>query len=1186
MNELLQFVSGPLPGTVLPAKYDLTLVALSYVVASFAAYTAIDLAGRVSEFRAEPRRAAAWLAGGAFAMGAGIWSMHFVAMLAFQLPVPVRYEPWTTFASMVAAIVTSAFALHIVTRGALSWRRLLIGGAVMGAGIGTMHYTGMAAMRLDALVMYYIGPWLLSIVNAIVCSTVAIWLVFRLGGSGTRNKMLAALVMGVAISGMHYTGMYATVCVSSAQTAQAAFGLDPVPLAATIATVTLGIMAVALTVSFQSQLMSRTLGQQNALLKVEIEQRRRAEAKLQSHRVNLQEMVDRRTQELTQANLELRGSEARFRTTFDSAPVGIMHTSVEDDRILLANARLSQMLGYTSEELRGLKTDDFLHPDQAGEDWPSYREKMLQGEMDNFSSERRYVRKDGSALWVCRTVSLARDPAGRPLYFIRLVEDIHERTLMARRRAVEHAVTQVLAESTTEEEAMQLVLRTIGQALGWACGIHWRWDETAQLLRCAEAWPADDKVVAEFIAAGRENPNEAPAWLGAAPGTTAGGVVRRVWFSGAPVWFPDVMQQPDFRRGPMAAKAGLRSAFGFPILAAMQPLGVMEFYSREIEQPDEALLQMVRAIGSQIGQFTQRKRAEEKVLRLAQFDTVTGLPNRNLFNDRLGLMLSQARRNGWSLGILFVDLDRFKAVNDSYGHAAGDLLLRQVAARLKGCLRDTDVVGRLSGDEFALVLNLAKAEDAGLIAQKILGSLAAPFNLDGQQSYISASIGIALFPSDGTQPDTLVKNADIAMYRAKEQGRNGYQFYLPQMNERLMQRLGLETRLRSALERKEFVLHYQPKVSLDTGAITGFEGLLRWRQGDTLVPPAEFIPILEETNLIVPVGEWVLRSACDQLMRWREQGVAARPVAVNLSARQFQRRNLAAVIGQILRETGVPPDLVELELTETLLMSDAEEAVQTLRTLKSLGVRLAIDDFGTGYSSLAYLRRFPLDSLKIDRAFIRDVASKADAAVIAQTIISLAHGLKLKVVAEGVESEAQLDFLSNRGCDEIQGYYFAPPQSAEDCTRALTEDRRLRRTQSEVAPDLPTLLLVDDDEHDQELLERTFAAAGFRVLTANGPRAGLGLLARHGAAIVVSDQRMPEMTGIEFLGRVRKLYAGTLCMIISSASDAATLAKAVHNAGIHKLLSKDWDPARLRAEVLETYRLQSARPGSRRLGHE
>ena len=301
MNDLLLFVTGPLPGSALPATYDMGLVVLSYLVASLAAYTAIDLAGRVSEFRAEPRRAAAWLTCGAFAMGAGIWSMHFVAMLAYQLPVPVRYEPWTTAASMVAAIVTSGFAMYIVTRGTLSWRRLLISGAMMGAGIGTMHYTGMAAVRLDAVVMYYIAPWLLSIVNAIVCSTIALWLVFRLGGTGLLGKVLAALVMGVAIAGMHYTGMYAAVCVSTGQTAAAGVGLDPAPLAAAIAVVTLLIMTMALTVSLQSQLMSRTLREQNELLRREVGQRRSAETELQHHRDNLQALVEQRTRELKEA---------------------------------------------------------------------------------------------------------------------------------------------------------------------------------------------------------------------------------------------------------------------------------------------------------------------------------------------------------------------------------------------------------------------------------------------------------------------------------------------------------------------------------------------------------------------------------------------------------------------------------------------------------------------------------------------------------------------------------------------------------------------------------------------------------------------------------------------------------------------------------------------------------------------
>jgi diguanylate cyclase (GGDEF)-like protein/PAS domain S-box-containing protein len=994
-------------------------------------------------------------------------------------------------------------------------------------------------------------------------------------------------------------------------------------------------------------------------------------------------------------------SEERFRATFDSAPLGIMHTSIDGDRILHANAKLCEMLGYTHEELLGMTTDSFIHPDFVGKDRPKYRESMLKGEAGSFSSERLYVRKAGSTLWVNRIVSLARDATGKPLYFIRIIEDITERKRgeveraqfaaivessddaiisrdmdrkvltwnaaaermfgytaievvgqpsslivppdreaevapkrvllsrgqsvppydtvrlakdgrrinvsvtqspikdaggriigvslvfrditeriqAARRRAMEHAVTQVLAESASVDEAMPLILQTICQGLKWACGAYWKWDATTELLHCSQSWHVDAEGVAEFIAATKERPNEAPAWHGAAPGTDTGGVVRRVWFSGAPAWFRDVMQQPDFRRGPTAAKAGLHSAFGFPILSGAQPLGVMEFYSYEIRQPDEALLQMVRAIGSQIGQFLQRKNAEDKLAQLAQFDTVTGLPNRYLFHDRLGLMLTQARRNNWLIGTLFVDLDRFKAVNDTYGHAAGDKLLHQVAARLKECVRGADTVGRLSGDEFAVVLsNLAMAEDAGLVAQKIVSALAAPFDLGGHQAYISASIGIALYPADGDNPDTLIKNADTAMYRAKQQGRNGYQFYLPEMNERLMQRVQLEAHLRGALERGEYLLHYQPKADLATGAITGFEALLRWRHGELTVSPAEFIPILEDTGLIVPVGEWVLRSVCEQIKRWEQQGVPVRPVAVNLSARQFQRENLAAVVGRVLEEAGVRPDLLELELTETLLMSDAGEAVQTLHQFKSLGVRLAMDDFGTGYSSLAYLKSFPLDALKIDRAFIRDVVSDPDDAAITIAIISLAHNLKLKVVAEGVETEEQLQFLRLHGCDEMQGFYFARPLPVEECTRALIEDRRLQHRQPGAVPDSPLLLLVDDNEKDQLLLQRTLAAEGFRVLTANSARAGLDLLTRHSADIVVSDQDMPEMTGVEFLSKVKKLYPKAVLVVVSGVNDTRTFMDAINHAGIHKFLSKNWESDRLRAEVREAYQQRAGGP--------
>ena len=443
--------------------------------------------------------------------------------------------------------------------------------------------------------------------------------------------------------------------------------------------------------------------------------------------------------------------------------------------------------------------------------------------------------------------------------------------------------------------------------------------------------------------------------------------------------------------------------------------------------------------------ITASKEAEQRLAYLAQFDPLTGLPNRDLFKDRLEQTLAQARRNDWLVGVVLVNLDRFKMVNDTLGIAAGDALLGQAAQRLGETLRGGDTAARLSGDEFAIALSsLARADDAAIAAQKVLDALGRPFEVGGRQVYVPASVGVALYPEDGAAGDVLLKNANAAKDRVKEQGGNGYQFYLPEMNERTAQRLQLETALRGALERREFDLHYQPKASLATGAITGFEALLRWTQSDRrLASPARFVPILEDTGLIMPVGDWVLSTACAQIKAWKRNGLGSRSVAVNLSARQFQRPGLDATIARLIEETEIDPRQLELELTETLLMRDAEQAIRVLRTLKSYGVRISVDDFGTGYSSLAYLKRFPLDALKIDRAFVHDVNNDPDDAAITIAIINLAHSLKLKVIAEGVETQAQLDFLREHGCDEIQGYLFARPVPAAECTQLLSAGRRL-----------------------------------------------------------------------------------------------------------------------------------------------
>jgi diguanylate cyclase (GGDEF)-like protein len=390
---------------------------------------------------------------------------------------------------------------------------------------------------------------------------------------------------------------------------------------------------------------------------------------------------------------------------------------------------------------------------------------------------------------------------------------------------------------------------------------------------------------------------------------------------------------------------------------------------------------------------------------------------------------------------MLIDLDRFKFVNDSMGHRAGDVLLMTIAARLRSALPDMDTVARLSGDEFVLILTEHDDEKlAPEIVQRLMEAVAQPVMLGSKEFFVTCSIGIAVYPTDGAGPDSLVEHADIAMYRAKKLGRNNFQFYTPAMNEEALERVRIESALRSALERNEFVLHYQPQVNLVTGKIVGMEALIRWQHPELgVVAPSRFISVAEETGLIVPIGAWVMRTACQQNKLWHDAGLGELRVAVNLSARQFGAPHLLADVTEVLAQTGLAADFLEIELTESLFMSDITLAVEVLHGLKSLGVKLSIDDFGTGYSSLSYLSRFPIDVLKIDRSFVSDIARDASDAAIVASIISLAHNLKLSVIAEGVETAEQLDYLFRHGCDEMQGYYFSRPLAAPEFEQLLRQ---------------------------------------------------------------------------------------------------------------------------------------------------
>ena len=670
--------------------YNYWLVALSVVVAVFVSYTALNLSSRVSSANQRPARL--WLTGGAVAMGCGIWSMHFVGMLAFSLPIGLSYDVGITLASLAIAIAISGFALSIASPPKISLRRRAAGAVAMGLGICAMHYSGMSAIQILPMITY--EPWLLvaSGLIAIGASFVALWLFSLLRVVSSWRMQLvrlgAALVMGFAISGMHYTGMAAS---RFAPGSWCVGGIAPNNdwLAITIAVLALAILTITtILLVYDSHLDSKTR---------------------------------RHNEQLEQANAQL-----------------------------------------------------------------------------------------------------------------------------------QHVATH---------------------------------------------------------------------------------------------------------------------------------------------------------------------------------DALTGLPNRLLLADRLDQAIARAERRGQRFALIVVDLDRFKSINDSLGHLAGDELLKEVARRLTRVSRKADTLARLGGDEFVLLLNeIDNPRDAEAVAIKVLADLAQPVVISNLDLHISASLGISVSPDDGTDSETLLQHADAAMYHAKKSGRNAYQFFAPAMNAFARERLELENGLRRALDQREFVLHYQPKVDVRTGRIDSAEALVRWRHPKRgLIAPAQFIPLAEETGLILPLGEWVIREACRQAFAWQAAGLRPLRVAVNLSAQQFRQKNLVDLVRGALTAARLPAQYLELELTESAVMEDAEQSISVLRELSELGVRISVDDFGTGYSSLSYLRRLPLDKLKIDRAFIREVVTSRDDAEIVRAIVSLAHALRLQVIAEGVETPDQLEFLNSLGCDQYQGFHFSAP---------------------------------------------------------------------------------------------------------------------------------------------------------------
>ena len=584
-------------------------------------------------------------------------------------------------------------------------------------------------------------------------------------------------------------------------------------------------------------------------------------------------------------------------------------------------------------------------------------------------------------------------------------------------------------------------------------------------------------------------------------------------------------------------------------------------------------------ISTSVRDITERKRYEAQLEHQANHDELTGLPNRNLLMDRLNQALLYAERHQRQVAVLFIDLDHFKFINDSLGHNVGDQLLKNVAKRLNACCRSNDTVACQGGDDFIIVLSdLVEGEDAAIVAKKIHIAVNQPVEIDAQIFEVSCSIGISIHPKDGKDALTMLKNAELAMFRAKEQGRSTFQFFTEELNARVVARMTMERSLRRALENEELALHYQPQVDLVTGRINGVEALLRWFSPDLgMVSPAQFIPLAEETGLIIPIGEWVLKTAAMQNKQWQDAGLLPLTMGVNLSPRQFWYPGLIKTVSEILHDSGIDPRYLDLEITEGLVMRDVESALSMLHELKEMGVQLSMDDFGTGYSSLSHLKRFPFDKLKMDISFVRELTSDPGSAAIAKTIIAMAHNLNLRVIAEGVETEGQLSFLRAQGCDDMQGYYFSRPVPAAEVEQLLREGRHLSFPKKESAPHEKTLLIVDDEPLVLAAIERALSDNGYRILSTTNASQGFELLATNQVGVVLCDQRMPGMSGLEFLSRVKDLYPQTIRIALSGFADTEMVTGAINQGDIYKFITKPIDYQLLRQDIVNSFkRFESA----------
>lgn len=933
LTPYLQFVSSP-PDTRLLyiGVYDPWLVLLSVLIAIFAAYAALDVATRIAS--SSSRAQVAWWTGvGALAMGGGTWAMHFIGMLAISLPCSVSYDRDITLISILPGILASAVALRVISRSTISLRVLLVGSVLLGMGIGTMHYTGMAAYRLDGLVRYDPTLFSVSLIVAVLLAFLALWIRFGLRGHMPSRwlALMSAVVMGGAVSGMHYTAMAAAYFISDGRPDIVDSGLSANFLATWVGILTALLIGLVLVTTMAWR-------QRDLAVRLQI-------------------------------------SEQRIRRILDTTQEGFLMTDLEH-RLIQVNPAFAQLLGGLPEDFIGRPLYEFV--DAANH--AILREqgiKRARGEQSIYEIE--LTRRDGGRVPCQFSATPISDETGARAGSFALVSDLTSR------RAHEAYVRQVVAMFESTAEGVMLTdlkgrIVSVNPAFTDVTGY-----TEAEAMGKNPSFLHSGRHDASFYQAMWAELNATGHWQGELWNRRKNGEVYPEWLT----------------------VSAVRDADG--------------------------------SVQSYVGVFSDIshiKRSEAELERLAHYDPLTGLPNRILLHAQLNHALDRAARHQERLAIMVLDLDGFKTVNDSLGHPAGDLLLQTIAGRLQQLLRREDTVARMGGDEFAVIVEAIG--NPGLIAEKIIQAVSEPVSLDGHSALVTVSVGIAIFPDDGGDTTSLLQAADMAMYASKQAGRNTSRFHHPDMTRAARQRLIIEQGLRRALENDELEVWFQPQFDLATDALVGAEALVRWRSPERgLVPPNEFIPIAEETGLILPLGEWVLRQSCRHALEWRALGLDAGSISVNVAGPQIERGDFFNIVRTVLEETGWPAERLELEITESFLLRNAEQAMTVVEKLSNLGVKVAIDDFGTGYSSLSYLKYLRVNKLKIDQSFVRDLPDDHDDSAITRAVISLGHNLGFSVIAEGVESDAQREFLKHEGCDQAQGYLYSRPLPAAEFERFL-----------------------------------------------------------------------------------------------------------------------------------------------------